>query len=127
MNTNLPQLLSAVRLCSPCRALDQPVWIPICKFDCCFHQQFHLITSLAPNKEPREVNFCIILLSVVPLVQAFTIFSVRLTVSEAVKASEGALELFPPLVVVVTSFGASVMPSCVTHLSNCLHSICSHL
>ena len=51
------------------------------------------------------------------------IFSVRLTIS----ASEIALGCFPPLGVFVTSSGAPMMSSCVTHPPNHLQIIPSHL
>ena len=63
MNTNIPQLFSTVRLCSPCRApqtasLDTSMFPCACKFDYCFSSAilFDNFTGMS-NKEPREVTF----------------------------------------------------------------------
>ena len=59
LNTNIPHLLSTVRLCSPCRAPKQSAWIAIsapgiCLFDCCFIQEFLFYNSTGKtNKESR--------------------------------------------------------------------------
>ena len=74
LNTNIPHLLSAVRLCSPCRAPKQPVWIAISApciylFDCCFIQQFLFYNSTGKtNKEPRIESIYPSLLHLVALV-----------------------------------------------------------
>ena len=79
-----------------------------------------------PNKEPREVTFRS-LYCMLCLWCELSFFSVRLTVSGVLKASEIAVELFPPLVVVVTSIGVSVTSSCAIHPLSHLCSICSSL
>ena len=86
MNTNIPHLLGAVRLCSPCRAPKQPVWKAVsssvyCQFDCCFIQQFLSTTPLAKltrNPEKSLFDCCV---ASCDLVESLWIFSVRLTVS----------------------------------------------
>ena len=81
MNTNIPQLLSAVRLCDPCRAHKQPVWIAIsapcfCVFDCCFIQQFHSTTPLARLTRNPEKSLVSTLCDFVTLLCHFGFFSV---------------------------------------------------
>ena len=92
MNTNIPQLLSAVRLCDPCRAPKQPLWIAICTpcfcvFDCCFIQQFHSTTPLAKLTRNPERSLVPTLSDFVTLLSHFGYFPVRLTSIRASKAS----------------------------------------
>ena len=79
MNTNIPQLLSAVRLCDPCKAHKQPVWIAVSApcfyvFDCCFIQQFHSTTPLAKLTRNLEKSLVPILCDFVTLLCHFGFF-----------------------------------------------------
>ena len=117
------------RLSSPCRtslaaSLDAQKPLAYVSLIVAFLQQFHLATSLACLTRSPEKSLLHHCVACCAFGVSFQFFSVRLTVSEAEKACESALELFPPLVVVMTPFGAPVMSSCV--LSNHLHFICSH-
>ena len=94
MNTNIPQLLSAVRLCDPCRAPKQPVWKAIsapcfCVFDCCFIQQFHSTTPLAKLTRNPEKSLLPTLCDFVTLLSHFGFFSVTTKTSTPNQPWEG--------------------------------------
>ena len=90
-------------------------------FDCCFIQQFLFTTPLAKLTRNPELSPLLIIVTSWSLGEStLDIILLDYQYQKSTKASGIALELFPPHVVTVTSIGASLMSSCVTHCSNCL-------